>query len=78
MTITVAAIYENGLLKPEKPLPFQDHEKVQITIESARPPIWERIAALAADAPAEEIAKLPPDGAAKIDEHLYGSPRGSE
>jgi len=34
MTITVEAIYENGVLKLEQPLPLQEHEKVRITIEA--------------------------------------------
>jgi predicted DNA-binding antitoxin AbrB/MazE fold protein len=34
MAITVEAIYENGVLKPARPLPFQEHEKVQVTISS--------------------------------------------
>lgn len=78
MTLTVEAVYENGVLQPSEPLPFREHEKVRVTIEPVQPPIWERIAALAADAPEDEIAKLPPDGAAKIDEYLYGTPKGSE
>ena len=78
MTLTVEAIYENGVLKPAQPLPLQEHEKVLVTVEPARPPIWERIAALTADAPPEEIAKLPPGGAAEIDRYLYGTPKPSE
>lgn len=35
MTLTVEAIYENGVLKPVQPLPLQEHEKVRITIEPA-------------------------------------------
>jgi predicted DNA-binding antitoxin AbrB/MazE fold protein len=35
MTLTVEAIYENGVLKPTQPLPLQEHEKVQITIHTA-------------------------------------------
>jgi antitoxin component of MazEF toxin-antitoxin module len=50
----------------------------RIILEQPRPPIWERLAALTADAPPEEIAKLPPGGAAGIDEYLYGGPRPSE
>ena len=34
MTLTVVAIYENGVLKPEHPLPLQEHEKVQVTVEA--------------------------------------------
>jgi predicted DNA-binding antitoxin AbrB/MazE fold protein len=33
MTLTVEAIYENGVLKPAKPLPLQEHEKVTISIQ---------------------------------------------
>ena len=34
MAITVEAVYENGVLKPSEPLPFKEHEKVQITVSS--------------------------------------------
>ncbi len=32
MTLTVEAVYENGVLKPAQPLPFQEHEKVRVTV----------------------------------------------
>jgi predicted DNA-binding antitoxin AbrB/MazE fold protein len=35
MTITVEAVYENGVLRPTQPLPLAEHEKVSVTIESA-------------------------------------------
>ena len=35
MTLTVEAIYENGVLKPAKPLPLPEHAKVQITVKTA-------------------------------------------
>ena len=35
MTLTVEAIYENGVLKPLQPLPFKEHEKVRITVKPA-------------------------------------------
>ncbi len=50
----------------------------RIVLERPRRPIWERIAALTADAPPEEIAKLPPGGAAEIDQYLYGTPKRPE
>ena len=28
MTLTVEAVYENGVLKPAQPLPLKEHEKV--------------------------------------------------
>ena len=33
MSITVTAVYENGVLKPAEPLPFKEHEQVRITVE---------------------------------------------
>jgi predicted DNA-binding antitoxin AbrB/MazE fold protein len=39
MTITVEAIYENGVLKPAHPLPFQEHQKVQVTVTAPVPDI---------------------------------------
>jgi predicted DNA-binding antitoxin AbrB/MazE fold protein len=77
MSLTVDAVYEDGVLKPVEPLPLEEHEQVRVTVERARPPVWERIAALTANAPPEEIAKLPPGGAAEIDEYLYGTPKRS-
>jgi predicted DNA-binding antitoxin AbrB/MazE fold protein len=29
MSLTVEAIYEDGVLKPAQPLPFSEHEKVR-------------------------------------------------
>jgi antitoxin component of MazEF toxin-antitoxin module len=46
----------------------------RIVLQPAMPPFWERIAALTADIPPEEFAKVPPGGAARIDEYLYGHP----
>jgi len=34
MSHVVEAIYENGVLKPERPLPLKDREKVRVTVES--------------------------------------------
>jgi predicted DNA-binding antitoxin AbrB/MazE fold protein len=39
MTITVEAVYEDGVLKPAQPLQLKEHEKVHVTVEPARPPI---------------------------------------
>jgi predicted DNA-binding antitoxin AbrB/MazE fold protein len=33
-SFAIEAIYENGVLKPAQPLPFQEHAKVRITIEA--------------------------------------------
>jgi bifunctional DNA-binding transcriptional regulator/antitoxin component of YhaV-PrlF toxin-antitoxin module len=50
----------------------------RIVLERPRLPIWERIAARAAETPPEEVAKLPADGAAQIDHYLYGHPKRPE
>jgi predicted DNA-binding antitoxin AbrB/MazE fold protein len=31
---TFEAIYENGFLRPSRPLPLKEHEKVQVTIDT--------------------------------------------
>ena len=33
MAIIVEATYENGVLKPERPLPLKEHEQVRITVQ---------------------------------------------
>jgi antitoxin component of MazEF toxin-antitoxin module len=50
----------------------------RIVLEPPRQPIWERIAARAAEIPPEELDKLPADGAAQVDHYLYGHPRRPE
>jgi predicted DNA-binding antitoxin AbrB/MazE fold protein len=35
MAIVVEATYENGVLRPAQPLPLAEHEKVQITVDTA-------------------------------------------
>ena len=37
MTITVAAVYEDGVLKPETPLNLEEKSKVTVTIETLQP-----------------------------------------
>jgi predicted DNA-binding antitoxin AbrB/MazE fold protein len=39
MTLTVEAIYENGVLKPIQPLPLKEHDKVRITVEQEDSPL---------------------------------------
>ncbi len=33
MPIVVEAVYEDGVLKPDSPLPLNQHEKVRVTVE---------------------------------------------
>jgi len=78
MAITVQAVYENGVLKPEKPLPFKEHEKVNITVEEKQPTLAERIVALANNLPPEVVDAWPTDGASQHDHYLYGAPKRPE
>jgi predicted DNA-binding antitoxin AbrB/MazE fold protein len=34
MSITVEAIYENGVLKPVQPLPLREHQRVQVCVQT--------------------------------------------
>jgi predicted DNA-binding antitoxin AbrB/MazE fold protein len=33
MSLTIEAIYEDGVLKPAKPLPFKERERVTLTVQ---------------------------------------------
>ena len=35
MTITIEAVYEDGVLKPARPLPLKEQEKVTVTVAPA-------------------------------------------
>jgi antitoxin component of MazEF toxin-antitoxin module len=50
----------------------------RILLKPRRLPVWERILALTADAPPEELAKPPTDGASQHDHYLYGAPKRLE
>ncbi len=39
MSIVIEAIYENGVLKPERPLPLAERQKVEISIRTSTSPI---------------------------------------
>jgi antitoxin component of MazEF toxin-antitoxin module len=52
-----------------------DVQNGEIVLRRPRRPIWEEIADLVKDIPPEEFDKLPPGGAAGIDNYLYGHPK---
>lgn len=45
MTITIDAVYENGILKLDRPLPLKEHEKVRVTVEQS-PSLTEQTAGM--------------------------------
>ncbi len=78
MSITVEAVYENGVLKPVQPLPLKEHETVRVTVEQEQPSLAERIVARARALPPGALDALPDDLAAEHDHYLYGTPKRSE
>lgn len=94
MTITIDAIYENGVLRPIQPLLLKEQEQVRVTVEpqaeragvlspvvaadTTQLTIGERIAALTRDLPAEVLNSLPVDGASQHDHYIYGTPKRPE
>ena len=76
MTIDVDAVYEDGVLKPERPLALKDKARVHVTIEAKGeeapavaddPTGWKAIDALRGI-----VKDAPPDMAEKHDKYLYG------
>ena len=78
MTITVAAVYEDGVLKPEVPLDLKDKSKVTVTIETPQatapndddPTGWKAIDRLIGS-----VKSGLGDVSEKHDDYLYGDPR---
>jgi predicted DNA-binding antitoxin AbrB/MazE fold protein len=76
MTLTIEAVYENGVLKPAQPLPFKEHEQVRITIAGSSTDRPVNLTRLMAHAGAVDLGR--PTGAenALVDADLareYGS-----
>jgi predicted DNA-binding antitoxin AbrB/MazE fold protein len=80
MTIDVDAVYEDGVLKPERPLGLKEKAKVHVTIEARAeealaakddedPTGWKAIDALRGI-----VKDAPPDLAENHDKYLYGDP----
>ncbi len=79
MVITVAAVYEDGVLKPKHPVPLEDKAEVRVVIETIEPspPVddadptgWDALNSLIGI-----IDNAPPDMAENHDHYLYGFPR---
>lgn len=65
MTLTVEAIYENGVFTPKQPLTLAEGAQVQLTIHTPSE----------AEDPFDAVIGTcdgPPDGAANHDKYLYG------
>ncbi len=58
MAITIEAVYEDGVLKPSRPLPFKEHESVHVTVESRPSPILEAYGILGWKGTHEELEQV--------------------
>jgi predicted DNA-binding antitoxin AbrB/MazE fold protein len=58
MSITVDATYENGVLKPSRPLPLKEHERVEIIIKPKRGWVEETAGLLGWTGSHEELRQL--------------------
>ena len=38
-SLIIEAVYENGILKPDRPLPLSEHQRVQVSIHTALDPV---------------------------------------
>jgi len=58
MTIVAEATYEDGVLKPAAPLPLNEHEKVQITVDVAVNPVRASFGLLGWTGDAETVQRV--------------------
>jgi predicted DNA-binding antitoxin AbrB/MazE fold protein len=61
MTLTVEAVYENGVLKPTQPLPLDEHQRVRLTIEPRRNWVHETAGILKWSGSPEELQRFAED-----------------
>ena len=77
MTIDVDAVYEDGVLKPERPLVLKEKARVHVTIEAKAEEVPDADDPTGWKAAREFIGMwkdAPPDMAENHDKYLYGSP----
>ena len=58
MTITVEAVYENGVLRPVQPLPLEEHEKVRVTVDTQTSPILQAYGIMGWTGDAETLERI--------------------
>jgi predicted DNA-binding antitoxin AbrB/MazE fold protein len=58
MTLTVQAVYENGVLKPSQPLPLKERQKVQVTIASQAPDLLQAYGIMGWKGTHEELEQI--------------------
>ena len=58
MAITVEATYENGVLRPEHPLPLKEHERVRVTIHTETSPLVQAYGIMGWTGDAETLERI--------------------
>ena len=58
MSISVEAIYQNGILRPLQPLPYPDGEKVSIDVRSLESPLLKAYGIMGWKGTSEELDRL--------------------
>jgi predicted DNA-binding antitoxin AbrB/MazE fold protein len=58
MAIVVEAVYQNGVLKPERPLPLKEDEKVRVTVESQPSPVLQTYGIIGWKGTHEELEQI--------------------
>jgi predicted DNA-binding antitoxin AbrB/MazE fold protein len=61
MVLEVQATYENGVLKLDKPLPLDEHERVTVLVNSHPSRIWQRATGLQWTGDPEILRKIAED-----------------
>ena len=73
--MTVKAIYENGVFKPQEPIHLKEHTEVEVLIPpAAQPDSDDTTGWKAAEGLIGFIEDAPPDMAEHHDSYLYGRP----
>lgn len=68
MTITVEAVYENGTLRLDRPLPLKESERVKITLEAEGDWVEETYGILGWTGDAETVRRVARDSEFGIEE----------
>jgi predicted DNA-binding antitoxin AbrB/MazE fold protein len=61
MTLTIEAVYENGVLKPIHPLPLKEQERVRITVQQGDSPLLRAYGIMGWTGEAETIERVARD-----------------
>jgi len=58
MSLTVEAVYENGVLKPAQPLPLKEHERVRLTVHAGSSPLVDAYGLMGWTGDAETLERI--------------------